>query len=661
MFRQKRSLRRKLLILLLLVGILPMVTIASIIYFNSTNEIITKERDAMESLTISYADSIEQRLDTFLTEIRLAAQTENILSGDLSLRLDLMNKVKEQDDYTYETVVFTDPGGIVRAHTTEENIGQLYLGDRPYFQKALDGEENFSEIITSLTTGNRIITIAVPVNNQEEETIGVMSATVNFEELVSSLLNMTGRAEAILVDNEGIVQLHPNESYTGLSTDEIDDDWKRALEEGKDVTDSSVVSINDKDHLLTHAPIPLSDYHLYLITPMEEILSVTDHVRFISIVVAIIVLIIISVVALRFARKISAPILQMTEKVKQVAQGDLSGEKIKVETNDEIGELATHFQTMTDHLKEIIYKMEESSNVLTSSAQQLSAAAQQSSQSSENITSSIQQIASSAENQKVKTQLNMGYLHEMTTHIESLAVSASEISNHASETFNQTEKGSQAILNTQQKMKAIHEAVQTSADVNQALQTYSLEIEKIIEFISDIAEQTNLLALNAAIEAARAGEHGKGFAVVANEVRKLAEESHQSSEQITNIIENMKEQIIASTTSVNDVTDEVQDGLEVVNETKNIFELIRTSTDEVTDQIEDIASTSNHVSERGKEVTSSFEEMTHLSEQMSASTQTIAAASEEQFASTEEIDASSHSLQEKAEELTQIVQRFNTK
>ncbi|SDI29610.1 methyl-accepting chemotaxis protein [Alteribacillus bidgolensis] len=660
------TIRKKLIISFLLVGLIPLIISSMFIYQLSSNEIVAKERDAMENISLSTAEGLEQWLDKRLEEIKLTAQTENIISNDLDERLGFMNYVKEQDA-AYETVVFTDPEGIVRAHTSPEHIGSLDLSERDYFQNGMQGEDSISEVLTSNSTGNRIVVVATPVMDEDDDIIGVMSASLNFEALVEQFLTMTDEnmegAEAILIDKQNIIQLHPEEDLIGLTVEEagFNKHVMSIFEEGKTSNGSSELQNNGEAAVMSYAPVPLAGYGLYLAAPMDHILSVTDQIQLFSIIILAAASILLVLAAVLVAHKISKPVQIITEKVKRVAQGDLSEDRAVIHTRDEVGELAYHFNNMTENLKDIIQQVEQNAELVSSSSEQLNASAEQSSQASEDITTSIQQVASGAETQKVQLQNNVKALQEMTDGIGQMASSVTDIAQTSSRTLEKAEEGGQSVQNTNHKMESILGAVAESNKVNQALGQRSQEIEKILNVISDIAEQTNLLALNAAIEAARAGEHGKGFAVVAEEVRKLAEESQQSSNQIASIIRDIQTDMAESSESTKNVTKEVEDGMEVVNESREKFENIHTSTLEVAEHIEQMAASSEQLSSSSQEISAAFEEMNRISEEASASTQTVAASSEEQLASMQEIDSSAQSLSQMAAELKEVVNQFNLK
>jgi methyl-accepting chemotaxis protein len=363
-------------------------------------------------------------------------------------------------------------------------------------------------------------------------------------------------------------------------------------------------------------------------------------------------------IALYIGGHISRPVLKVSNLAKRIAMGDLTIDEVKVNNRDEIGELAQSFNEMATNLRQLIIEANSHSVQVAASAEELIASAEQTSKATEQIVISIQEIVKGTDSEVQSVDEASQAIHEMSFGVKQIADNSQIVLSTAMNVSEKASEGGQAIQTTVKQMQTINDTVGGLANVVIGLGDHSKEIGQIIEVITGISAQTNLLALNAAIEAARAGVHGKGFAVVADEVRKLAEQSASSANQISTLISTIQVETNNAVKSMETATKEVVVGIDVVNMAGVSFEYIQEGINEVTTQIQEIASAVQQMSAGSEQMVHSMKLVNEVSETIASGTQEVSAATEEQLASMEEITSAGICLSDMAEELQTLIGKF---
>lgn len=357
-------------------------------------------------------------------------------------------------------------------------------------------------------------------------------------------------------------------------------------------------------------------------------------------------------------RKKTKPIMVLIQHAKRIAEGDLTVEDIKVKNKDEIGELATALNTMTHNLRDLVTQFRVSTEHVASSSVQLANSVEQTNFAAEQIGGTMQQLASGVDHQVRSVEEASIKVNEMSAGVKSITDHMNSVSTASVTTTENAEEGSQVIQTVVGQMGEITTQVNKLSEIIKGLGNRSLEIGEIIEVITGIANQTNLLALNAAIEAARAGEHGKGFAVVADEVRKLAEQSSESAQHISQLISAIQEETNTAVQSMDVTKKEVASGIDMMNSAGDSFQQIHGSVNEVTNQLQEVDSAMNKMARNAEEIVQSIKIISEIAETAAAGTEEVSSSTEEQIASMEEISSSVTSLSKMAEELELQIGKF---
>jgi len=357
------------------------------------------------------------------------------------------------------------------------------------------------------------------------------------------------------------------------------------------------------------------------------------------------------------SRTIANPIKKLKNLMEKGENGDFS-ERADYQSKDEIGSLSVSFNSMADGIKELVETIGETSQALASSSEQLSASSEESSKASEHISETIQELAASSENQMTLMASSSEGINNVTGSTERISANAEKVAATAENTAEASKKGLRNIEEVTTQMNSINTNVgNLSVSIN-TLEGRIKEIGEITKAITDISSQTNLLALNAAIEAARAGEQGKGFAVVADEVRKLAEQSSQSAEQITSLISQIQVDTKTTIQSMSTAKNEVDLGLNIVQNAGNSFGEIEVSINDLVNLFEEVFVSLKELKDNTDVINVSVMEVNSMAGEAAANTENVSAATEEQVASMEEIAASSSSLANLAESLQELIRKF---
>jgi methyl-accepting chemotaxis protein len=382
-----------------------------------------------------------------------------------------------------------------------------------------------------------------------------------------------------------------------------------------------------------------------------------------------------ALIAFRTSRSITQPLDQLISVTREIADsGDLD-QQIEIRGTDEIGTLASHYRNMISHLKEmanvsaaiaegklsviveprssrdtlanafqqmleglrqLVTQTRDSASQVAGGASQMAAASSESAKVSveaasaiDEVTSTMHEMSINVQNVVKSTQMQSSSVAETSASIEQMVASIQRVADTSrtlleicQRSRDEVQTGIKTMDKTTAGLTRTSSAIQSSAQIIDALGKRANEIGKIIEVIDDLAEQTNLLALNAAIEAARAGEHGLGFAVVAEEVRKLAEKSTQSTKEISDLIEGIQKESREAVENMVKSTSMVQEGLElggelnvalikisdVVTEVYKFAQQIGGATNEQSNGSTQIAKATSRLTEITQEINSSIEE-----------------------------------------------------
>ena len=330
---------------------------------------------------------------------------------------------------------------------------------------------------------------------------------------------------------------------------------------------------------------------------------------------------------------IQRPLKMITNSLMLISSGvgDLS-QRLEVKTKDEFYLLTKYYNKSIETIANIIIKVKELINSVSSASAQVSSSMEETSRTVEEQTSQLSEIASSVE--------------ELSASGNSEKEIVEEAKKKAVEARDKTYKGSEIINNVINLINKVGDNSSSLAETIRRLTASTSKISSIVDVINEIADQTNLLALNAAIEAARAGEAGRGFAVVAEEVRKLAERTTSSTKEILDII--------------TDVGREVEYVDKQMNETESSVEKSKQSATEADAIFKDIVEIVDAVYESSNQIEQTVNEQINALVKTNDNVQVISSASEETSRAVMEVTNTITNLQKELEELKALIDNFRT-
>ncbi|MBT2578136.1 methyl-accepting chemotaxis protein [Bacillus sp. ISL-8] len=474
-----------------------------------------------------------------------------------------------------------------------------------------------------------------------------------------------------LEDTKEQLLSNPNTSQSVKSTMELGSTWRKFVEEkvftlAKEQKWEEALQVASTENGTVYKVI--GDFTNYTneqaklreqsIEKIDQSSLRIEYVVFLSLVICIVTAIIL---AWWFSGKLVKPIQQIDTKLKELAsqEGDLTA-RLQVNSNDEIGAIATSFNKMLENLQHIINRVQKTSVEVQTASENMLEKTNTSREATIRVQSSMSNLNSSIQSQTSSMEESSTAMDDMAISVQRIAESASSVAELAVATSEHANDGSTVIQKSVSQMTTIHEAVNATSEVVERLITHTKYIDTAVQSISNIAEQTNLLALNASIEAARAGEQGKGFAVVADEVRKLAEQSKTAAKDINQLLHQIQNDTETASSMMSKGRSEAFEGITVVREAGTSFTTIVEQVNKVSTQMQDISATAEEMAASAEEMNASLNNIASISNEVSSETATTAQSAEQKVIVMNEMTLTAKQMKQTVEELDELVSHFKT-
>ncbi len=410
----------------------------------------------------------------------------------------------------------------------------------------------------------------------------------------------------------------------------------------------SDVTINDNGYYQGVSPIYSgSECIAAIISLHSKAIAKANTWRMIRMLVLVFLVCILVVLPITvfLSNSMTSPISRVVDGLRDVAEGegDLIS-RLEVKSKDEVGELAYWFNTFMEKLQGMIKNIVGNADTLNRSSLELSGLSEHVSDGAEQMSAKTNTVASSAEEMSSNMESVAVAMEQASTNMGVVATSAEQMTSTINEIAQNSEKA-RTITG-----EAVSRAQNVSDKVDE-LGNAAQEVGKVTETITEISEQTNLLALNATIEAARAGEAGKGFAVVANEIKELARQTAEATQEI-------KEKINGIQSSTSGTISEIGEILKVINNVNEIVSTIATAVEEQSVTTKEIASNVTQASRGIQEVNENVSQSSVVSTEIAKDIADVNNTTNEINNSSSQMKRNAKELSKLANELKALVSRF---
>ena len=662
-----KSIKSKIIVSVSALIIALSIVLGCVSYYAASNGLANSVERNLEIIAVESSKFVTARIDAELGKLEIMAASEDIINPNIPIEKKMIALSDEVSRSGHILMGISDVNGNAVDHT-----GNTYnLSDKEYFQKAIKGESILSNPTISKQDGSAILGYAVPIRYDGQIT-GVLIAVRDGHGLstIANSIKIGERGYAYIINEKGEIIGHKDKQVV-LDKFNLLDAAKsdKKMEELALLTEQMIDGesgtgkywYKGDGKIMGYAPIAGTSWSLAATAPLEEVFVELDVMKKdISFAAAVLIAIAIAAAYVISNNMIVRPIVRLSGYSEKLSEGDFtkSIDEDMLKRPDEIGGLAKAFDAMTQNFRDLIQEITESAQHVAASAQQFMATSEQASESSEQVSRTIEEIARGASDQAAQTGEGSEKTDFLGNLIEKDRQYVSDIESSVRIVAKSIGEGLETVEELSKKTDENNGAIREVYDIILKTNESAEDIGKASHFIASIAEQTNLLALNAAIEAARAGEHGKGFAVVADEIRKLAEQSTESTRIIDTSVIKLQENSGISVDTIKSLTKLIESQIESVKTTEIKYKDISKAMKFSEAAIERLISASDNMVNKKDEILENIQGLSVIAEQNAASAEEAAASTEEQLASMLEISNASSGLADLAQDLQVSINKF---
>ncbi|WP_321150721.1 methyl-accepting chemotaxis protein [Aeromonas jandaei] len=522
------SLRGKLLATSLGV-VLLMASLLGIVAFHTLK---SRTMSAIQSEAVNYGHAYSVAIGDWMADRKNTVHALVNLIAD-NPQAELVPHLKQA--YTsggFGLTYFGSTQGVMTRQDPSLNTGNYDPRERPWYQDAVKaGQLIVTAPYVSVTMQKLVVTLSEPVRHQGE-LVGAVGANLALDKLIDEVLAMQvqGEGYAMLLDSSGLIVGHPNKELALKQIGELSPDLSAATFQqwGRENNELHAATLDGRDVLLAVQPVPGTDWLLAMVMYRDVLEAPLASLLWQLVGLTLLLMLVFSALLTAMFKYLFADLGRVAGALHDIAhgEGDLTVH-IDTRSQDEVGQLARNFNQFVARLHGIVSRLRDVTVELAAQSRAQAAGAHSRSQRVRQQQDEIVMVATA--------------VTEMASATQEIAGNAEFAATTSGEAVKLAVAGQSQVGQSQRSITGLADEVADASQIINELDAHAQKISGILATISGIAEQTNLLALNAAIEAARAGEQGRGFAVVADEVRVLSRRTHDSTDEIQQMIETLQQ------------------------------------------------------------------------------------------------------------------------